>query len=147
VYLIRDCNSSIVKQVRRGAWAAFDSGGPHSREQAAHSARELIEQVLKIGAPDEEVKAQTNYSPDATNRSGVTRCMRLTLLAEKFASGRSETDLRVSEKACDFLLAVDAKLIALAHARIEPDPEEIASAIQAAEIALKSVLLSFRRSA
>jgi hypothetical protein len=138
--------SPHLPNLRRGAWAVLNSGGPHSREQAAHSARELVDQVLKIGAPDEEVKAQTWYHPDSSTSSGITRRMRLRLLADRFASERSDTDLRVSEKACEFLIAVDAKLMALAHARIEPDPEEVRSAIQSAEIALKSVLISFRRS-
>ncbi len=133
-------------KLRRGAWAGLNSGEPHSLEQAAHSARELIDQVLKIGAPDDDVRRQPWYSPDATSASGITRRMRLRFLVEKYAGELSETELRVAEKASDFVLAVDEKLKALAHSRVEPDAEEVEAAITSAEIALKSVLTSFRRS-
>jgi Predicted pPIWI-associating nuclease len=135
----------LVK-LRRGAWAALNHGESHSLEQAAHSARELIDQVLKIGAPDEEVKGWPGYSPDTTSSSGVTRRMRLRFLTERYGGDLSETELKVSEKAADFVLAVDEKLKALAHSRIEPGQEEVESAITSAEIALKSVLTSIRKS-
>lgn len=132
-------------KLRRGAWYALDSREPHSLEQAAHSARELIDQALKIGASDEQVQNQAWYSPDPNSTSGVTRRMRLKLLMQKHTNEVSETDLRVAEKACDFVLAVNDKLMALAHSRVELDPEEVKAAITSAEIALRSVLMSFRR--
>jgi Predicted pPIWI-associating nuclease len=132
-----------LMKLRRGAWSALRSGEPHSLEQAAHSARELVDQALKIGAPDEEVQSQSWYSPDPSSTSGVTRRMRLKLLMQKYAGELSETDLRVAEKASDFVLAVNEKLIALAHSRIEPNLDEVEAAITSAEIAMRSVLTSF----
>jgi Predicted pPIWI-associating nuclease len=132
-------------ELRRGAWAALNSGNPHSLAQAAHSTRELIDQTLKIGAPDDEVKMQPWYSPDSSSRSGVTRRMRLKLLMAKYTDQDSETDLSLAEKAAEYVAAVDTKVIALAHARVEPRLDEVKGAISSAEIALGSVLTSFRQ--
>jgi hypothetical protein len=70
----------------------------------------------------------------------------LKFLTEKYGGELSETEIKVSERAADFVLAVDEKLKALAHSRIEPDQEEVESAVTSAEIALKSVLTSIRKS-
>jgi Predicted pPIWI-associating nuclease len=63
--------------VRRGVWAALGSGQPDAVRQAAHSARELVDQTLHELAPIDEVKAQRWFQPDKTSQSGVTRRMRL----------------------------------------------------------------------
>jgi len=132
--------------LRGGAWAALRRGDPHSLGQAAHSARELVDQTLKIGAPDEEVKGRPWYSPEANSSSGITRRMRLRFLVESYGGELSETDLKASECAFDFLLAVNEKLLAFSHSRGEPNEKEVEGAIVSAEIALSSVLTSFRRS-
>ena len=131
--------------LRRGAWAALHSGTPHSLEQAAHSARELIDQVMKIGAPDEEVKARPDYVADPASSSGVTRRMRLRFLVAKFGGDLSESDLKVAEGASDFVLAIAGKVMALAHSRTAPDPNEVRDVIVSAEIALNSIFRSVRR--
>ena len=71
--------------------------------------------------------------------------MRLKFLTEKFAGTLSESELKVTERATEYVVAVDDKLIALAHSRIEPGQDEVEQAVAAAEGALKSVLASIRQ--
>src|SRR5437868_5441414 len=85
-------------QVRRGAWAALGAAHPDSLRQAAHSARELIDQVLKEGAPDEEIRRETGFRPDPGSLSGITRRMRLKLLMRKYRGEVSESDVKVVEE-------------------------------------------------
>jgi hypothetical protein len=137
--------SPHLLRLRRGMWAALGRGDAHSLEQAAHSARELIDQLLKVGAPDDEIKTQSWYTPERSSATGVTRRMRLKFLTEKFAGNLSESELKVTEKATEYVVAVDDKLVALAHSRIEPRQDEVKQAVDAAEGALKSVLTSIRQ--
>ena len=60
-------------ELREGAWAAVAAPRPDSLRQAAHSARELIDQALKIGARDEAIRSTSGFARDDTSRSGVTR--------------------------------------------------------------------------
>lgn len=128
-------------EVRQGAWSALNSGQPHSLAQAAHSARELIDQVLKHGAPDEEIEADPIFKTDPHSASGVTRRMRLRLLMRKYRSEVSDNDLGVAEAAADLVLAVDKKLMAEAHSRRENEYEVVRSSLLVAEAALKAILL------
>ena len=67
---IDDLDAALAKiaphlvEIRRGARRALASDHPHSLSQAAHSARELIDQTLKLASPEETVKAQNWYKPD-----------------------------------------------------------------------------------
>lgn len=128
-------------EVRRGIWSALDSRQPHSLVQAAHSARELIDQVLKAGAPDEKVRIAPGFQPDATSSSGITRRMRLKFLMREHRSAMSENSLAIAESAADLVLAVDKKLTAEAHSRTESQYDEVKSAVVAAETALRAVLI------
>lgn len=135
-----------LTEVRRGIWSALDSGQPHSLAQAAHSARELVEQALKAGAPDHRVKAAPDFQPDTSSSSGITRRMRLKFLTREYKRDMSENDLEIAERAADFVLAVDRKLMAQAHSRTGNEYEEVKSAIAAAETALRAVLIPARES-
>jgi hypothetical protein len=104
-------------QIRRGAWAALGAAHPDSLRQAAHSARELIDQVLKEGVSDEEIRAEPGFRSEPGSSSGITRRMRLKFLMKKYRGAVSESDLKVVEEAGDLLLATDEKLKALAHSR------------------------------
>jgi hypothetical protein len=128
-------------EVRRGIWSALDSGQPHSLAQAAHSARELVDQVLKAGAPDDKVRAAPSFQPDASSSSGITRRMRLKFLMWEYKSEMSENDLAIAEAAADLVLAVERKLMAEAHSRTENEYEEVKSAVVAAETTLRAVLV------
>lgn len=128
-------------EVRRGIWSALDSGQPHSLAQAAHSARELVDQVLKAGAPDEKVRTTPYFQPDASSSSGITRRMRLKFLMREYRNEMTENDLAVAEAAADLVVAVDKKLMAEAHSRTENEYEKVKSAIVAAETTLRTVLV------
>lgn len=128
-------------EVRRGMWSALDSGQPHSLAQAAHSARELIDQVSKAGAPDDEVRADPSFKSDPNSSSGITRRMRLMLLMRKYRGELSENGLGIAEASADLVLAVEKKLMAEAHSRTESEYEEVKSAIVAAEAALRAALV------
>jgi DNA-binding PadR family transcriptional regulator len=128
-------------EIRAGAWAAVSSRRPDSLRQAAHSARELIEQALKEGAPDEAVRSMRGFSQDATSRNGITRRHRLRYLMLASRGEASESDLKVAEQACELVLVTDDRLKALAHSRGMIATQDVRDALVAAEIALRRILL------
>jgi hypothetical protein len=128
-------------EIRRGAWSALFSHHPDALRQAAHSGRELIDQALKTGAPNDEITAQPGFVPDKSSRDGVTRRMRIKHLMAKQRGAVSEREVEVAEKAGDLVAAIDNKLMAASHARSAPLERQVQDAITAAEIALRSVLL------
>ena len=128
-------------ELRRGAWAALASKNPDSLRQAAHSARELINQVLQQVAPDDEIKAQPGYQPDPSSKSGVTRRMRLRFIMTDRKGKSSDSDLAVAEKAMDLVLALTDRLSAAAHDRNIPDADGVRGALSTAELALRYILL------
>jgi len=128
-------------EIRRGAWSALASSHPDSLRQAAHSGRELIDQALKSGAPNDAVTARTDFVPDKSSKDGVTRRMRIRHLMQKHRGSVSESDINVAERAADLVGAIDNKLTATSHARSVPIKQEVTDALTAAEIALRNVLV------
>jgi hypothetical protein len=59
--------SPALVELRDGAWAAVTSRRPDSLRQASHSARELIDRVLKGGAPDELVRRTAGFQEDSSS--------------------------------------------------------------------------------
>lgn len=131
-------NAHLV-EVRRGAWSALFSKQPDALRQAAHSGRELIDQTLKLGAPDEVIKATVGFVPDVSSNTGITRRMRVKYLMQSFNGSVSETNVAVAEKAADLVSAIDKKLMAMAHSRSIPEFQEVRDAITTAEIALRNI--------
>lgn len=129
-------------EIREGAWAAIASRQPDSLRQAAHSGRELIDQVLKDGAPDEKIRSQEGFLPDNSSRSGITRRHRFKFLMTKFQGATSSSDLHVVEKAYEFIMAVDRRLMAFSHAREVPSSTDVKDSLQAAEMALRRLLVN-----
>ncbi len=128
-------------EIRAGAWAAVSSGRPDALRQAAHSARELIDQTLKVGAPEEAIIASPWFSPDKSSGSGVTRRHRLRYLMQAHRGNPSDSELKVAEQACELVLATDDRLKAIAHSRNAVAVSDVRDALIAAEIALRRVLL------
>ena len=128
-------------EIRAGAWSSLASMEPDALRQAAHSGRELIDQTLKLGAPDEVVKTQTWYQLEKTSATGVTRKHRLRLLVEQKRGSLADNELQVADKACDLVLAVDKRLQAASHGREAPARDDIEDAMVAAEIAHRRVLV------
>jgi hypothetical protein len=133
--------SSHLVELRAGAWEAVSSGRADSLRQAAHSGRELIDQVLKEGAPDNILKKEPDFVPDSSSSTGVTRKHRLKYLMKKFKRTESGSSLRIADEACDLVIAVDERLKGLSHARDMPPKQDIVDALQAAEVALRALLL------
>lgn len=139
--------SAPLVEMREGAWAAVTSGRPDSLRQASHSARELIDQALKEGAPDNSVKQMPGFVPDRSSESGITRRHRLKYLMSTFRGDVSESQIRIADEACNLVLAVDDRLKALAHSRPVPTVSEVRDSLRSAEIALRRVLLNDNASA
>ena len=142
-----DLDSALAKisptlvEMREGAWAAVTSRRPDSLRQASHSARELIDQTLKEGAPDKLIKQMAGFVPDRNSESGITRRHRLKYLMSTFQGDVSESGLRVADEACNLVIAADDRLKVLAHSRPVPTVSEVKDSLQVAEIALRRVLL------
>lgn len=136
--------SPHLVELRAGAWSAIASKRPDALRQAAHSGRELIDQALKEGAPDELIKARSWFEPVKDSRTGVTRRHRLRYLMETRRTP-SDSDLVVAERACDLVVATDDKLKALAHGRENVEPQDVKDALVAAEIALRRILVQGAR--
>jgi hypothetical protein len=128
-------------ELRAGAWEAVSSNRSDSLRQAAHSGRELIDQTLKAGASDQIIMSAPGYVRDLTSKTGVTRRHRLKHLMSTAKVSTSESSLKIAEKGCDLVLAVDDRLMAMAHGRDMPLKQDIVDALLAAEIALRAVLL------
>jgi hypothetical protein len=138
-YALSQISDTLV-ELRAGAWSAVLSRQPDSLRQAAHSGRELIDQTLKIGAPDDVVKMAKGFVHDENSNSGVTRRHRLRHLMAKHVSP-SDSQRKVAEKACELVEAAADRLKGLAHSRPVPQVRHVEDALHAAEIALRSVLL------
>lgn len=130
-----------LAEVRAGAWEAVHSGRSDSLRQAAHSGRELIDQVLKEGAPDDQVKAQPNFIANSSSSTGVTRKHRLKFLMKKFKGSESASALTIAEEAYDLVIAVDDRLKGASHSRDVPPKQDIVDALNTAEVALRALLV------
>ena len=133
-------NPSLV-EMRRGAWTTLSSKNADSVRQAAHSGREVINQVLQQGAPDSEIKAQPGFQPESSSKSGITRRMRLKHLMVKRRGRPSDSDLEVAEKAIELVIALTDRLSAAAHDRGTPAAEDIRDLLLTADVALRRILL------
>ena len=135
--------SAYLVEVRRGAWTALGSPQPDSFRQAAHSARELIDQVLKEGAPDGTVLADADFNRHASGPE-VTRRDRLKFLMRKFQGEVSDSDVGIADRTIDLLLEINNKLAALAHARSSPKRGDVEGCVRLAESALRRILTKQR---
>lgn len=136
---LREISPRLV-EIRAGAWAAIRSAQPDAVRQAAHSGRELIDQTLKEGVPDDEVRADPTFVPDASSKSGITRRRRLRVLMRKYRGEVPELDLTIAEKAINLMLALDNRLISAAHSRLAASRDDVRDALVGAEIALRRIL-------
>ena len=126
-------------EMRRGAWRAASSTLPDTQRQAAHSGRELVNQVLHVVAPDEEVVAQPQYQRRPEGK--VTRRDRYKLAVSKRARGSSESDVNVLEKATDLMEAQRTKLDGLAHSRDPVVAQTVRDALQTIDLVLRLLLI------
>lgn len=122
--------------VRQGAWAAAHSSQPDTVRQAAHSGRELIRLVLDAVAADEQVKRAAWFKgPEVHRRDRVKFAM------ERHQGRVSKSTLRVIEAQCAVVEAVYHRLSGLAHAEAPVLRPQVVALLQAAESALRDVLV------
>ncbi len=131
-----DLNPEFV-ELRDAAWSALNQQSPEAARQAAHSARELIDQLLRAAAPDEAIRDQPGYKPDDSSKTGITRRHRIQFVLAQ----RPISDPELSQGACDLLLASHRRLTAISHSRTQVPPEKVHEALSAMEGSLRSVLL------
>jgi hypothetical protein len=125
-------------EVREGMWAAFHSGRADSLRQAAHSARELIRQVIDALAPLDRVREATWFQRHEGSSSGVTRRQRVRLILEDHGRGRGDEEL--VEGLCDQVDTNYGRLSGQAHADSQPASADVKDLLDLAEIALKRLL-------
>lgn len=137
--LLRMINPNLI-ELREGAWLAILSNDTDSSRQASHSARELIDQVIKESIPDKVVKSDPNFTKDKSSSSGITRKYRLKLLITKEDKTYSKSDLKILEKSCELIIALDDKLKGWSHSRENPPIQEVKDTIILVEITLRKLL-------
>lgn len=118
--------------LRDGAHDRARSTGSDAARQAAHSAQELMDQVLRRLVPDEPVRRQPWWEPVAHARSGVSRQQRVRLAVEQQGRGDWEAVWDVWN---------GAQLHRLRHRPGSTPGLSAEDAVRAAEIALKVLLL------
>ena len=91
--MLRDIDAELV-DIRRGAWQTFRSESADSMRQAFHSMRELVRELLKRIAPDDQVKRAPWYQLPKGTVSPVTRKQRARFVLVGFdtANPRSRVD-------------------------------------------------------
>jgi DNA-binding PadR family transcriptional regulator len=105
-------------ELRDGMKDAVGRTSPDAPRQAAHSARELLDQLLKEGAPADR----------------KTRRERFRYLMEKNRGGHaSKGDLEIIEASWKLVEAEHNKLLSNAHSRQSVRRDEVAAGIAAAE--------------
>jgi hypothetical protein len=97
---------STFREMHWGAWEALLSAGPDSRRQSAHSARELIDWMLRTLAPDHVFPAE--HISREGYRGRPTRAMRVEWILQ--GHGREHRTRVVKQ-----LQAVHDQLAAVAH--------------------------------
>jgi Predicted pPIWI-associating nuclease len=136
---LRRINPALC-EMRHGAYAALLSGQPDSVRQAAHSARELIRQVLDILAPLGEIRAQPDFRPSKESQQGVTRKMRIRYVINKRQKGFSESDVDIVDSLCDPIDVLYNKLSAEAHRDVDRSQQDVQDLLRATEIVLRRLL-------
>ncbi len=108
---------SNLPEMRSGMWEALKSNDPAAARNATNLARELIDQVLKEGAPDNE-----------------NRKKRAEHLIKKYTGlDASEVDLDIIKASADLIVAEQNKTIKTAHSRNSVSIKEARSSVLSAE--------------
>jgi hypothetical protein len=126
-------DSGLV-DLRDGAHDAMRSTGADAPRQAAHSAKDLLDQVLRAGARDDDVKTQGWWRPVDDAKSGITRAHRVRLIVER--QGRSD-----HKQVAARITSAGDDLDALRHQRGSTAGLSAVDAVTMAELALKLLLL------
>jgi hypothetical protein len=120
-------------ELRDGMWDALARTSPDAARKAAHSARALIDQLLKQGTPTELKTRKQRFAYLMREQGGQVDPL-------------SKGDLQIIEASCELIEAVHNKLIGEAHARRSSDAATVRNCVEAAESILHLVFPD-RRSA
>ncbi|MCM2452060.1 hypothetical protein [Agrobacterium vitis] len=143
--VLDDIDAALVKlspsfvEMRRGAWRAANSRMPDTPRQAAHSGRELVNQVLQALASNADVLAQPGYQPRPDGK--ITRRDRYKLVVTKRSRGKSNNDVDLIEKGANFMEAQQKKLDASAHAHEPIERQAVYDALTTVDIILRLMLV------
>lgn len=137
---LREIDPSL-NELRHGASSALVSGQPDSIRQAAHSARELIRQVLDLLAPADEIKASPQFQASKDATSGVTRKMRIRYVIKKRHPNISDSDTEIIEILCQLIDQLYGKLSAEAHRDAREERKDVDDIVLTTETALRRLLL------
>jgi hypothetical protein len=128
-------------EMREGMHRAIESDQPDSARQAAHSARELLTQVLQIEAPNDEVRSQDWFVPNKEAHAGVTRKARARLALQKRYNYVDDADIDALDALICLVDASYRRLSGRAHDHKAPARSDVAATIADAERALAILLL------
>jgi hypothetical protein len=117
--------SPKLVELRDGMWEGLASNRTNSLQQASSSARELIDQTLKMGAPSDLQTRRDRVKHIYCQKSGVF----------------SESELKMVNVEIDCLLKLQDQIIAAAHTRGDLDRNKIEGMLTRSEILLKALLL------
>jgi hypothetical protein len=134
--------SPHLVELREGAHIVLSSTAPDSARQAAHSGRELIDQLLRLAAPDDEVRRMPWFKPDATAATGITRRQRVRLILEHTHGSALEAETENVDAMVQLIVAYDRMLMARAHETKSPDTERVRSLIGQLDGALHTLLIA-----
>jgi hypothetical protein len=115
--------SEHLIELRAGMWDAAGRKSPDAPRQAASSARELVDQLLKEGAPVE----------------CETRKQRISHLLKKHSTsdGASKSDIEIIEASARLIEAEHNKAISIAHSRGSPTARDARMVAENAERILR----------
>ena len=110
-------------ELRQGMWDAIERTSPDAPRQAAHSARELIDQVLKSPPPECKTRKDRFRHP-VRQRSAIV----------------SSTDIDILEANAELLEAENNAMLKNAHLRGTPERKDVMASVHAVERILSIVL-------
>jgi hypothetical protein len=111
--------SPHLVELRRGMWDAADRTSPDAARHAAHSARELLAQLLKEGAPSEckTRKERFRFLMQKNRDQGVM----------------SKRDLEIIEAYCEVVEVEHNKLVGSSHSRLSVRRDDVLASVAAVE--------------
>jgi hypothetical protein len=111
--------SPHLVELRMGMWDAVDRTSPDAARHAAHSARELLAQLLKEGAP-----------PECKTRKERFRFLMQLSRDQKVIS---KSDLEIIEAHCEVVEVEHNKLVGSSHSRLSVGRDEVLASVAATE--------------
>jgi len=136
---LRQLDPAFV-DLRYAILSALVSNESEPIRHAAHSARELLRQVLDKLAPEDEIRANPNFTPSKDSKTGITRKMRVRHAMEKLGN-QSDSDAELVANLSEQIDILYNKLSAEAHRNVGEQHKDITDVVNITESALKRLLV------